>query len=955
MTSNRILKAILVGSAGVLALSGAAAAQSASGGGVETVVVTGSRIITNGNDSPTPLTVVPVEQLQLITPSDVPDGLNKLPVFAGSSSQQTVSNAAANGAGNFLNLRDFGSQRTLILLDGNRVPNTASNGTVDIDTLPQMLMTRVDVVTGGASAVYGSDAVTGVVNFILDHNFNGLKTELQSGVSTYGDDASWKAGIAWGKDMFHGKGHFEVMFERYNSDGIDNMADRPLGNKLYTETGLGTAAVPYTLTINSREVQLTPGGYIENGPLAGMYSPSNGVLAPYSAGIPCVGNAGCSSGGDGGYSGESAPTCVGCNQSLIATLRTAQTFARFDYDLFDNIHAYVQASGAQDYNYNSFYVAWFNQPVPSTNAYLPPAAAATLAAAGTPDFGFERSFANYPQWASEAFTQNVDVTFGLTGTVFSDYNWNFHYTYGQTYLDDANPNNTNDQNLTAALDSVTNSAGQVVCRATLNNVPGYANCQALDPFGPTAPNSTAVAYVDSYTYFHQFDGLNDFAGDVSGPVFNGWAGPIKAALSAEYRNFSLETKSNFTPSADVNCTGLNPVTCNPKQALWAQNTVGAMDKSEGVWEVAGETDIPLLKDLPLVELFDINLAGRYTQYSISGPATTWKLGGVWNVINDFNLRGTVSRDIRAPTLFDLFSPTTNGTTGYQDLLTGVTANVRSATQGNPALKPEVSRTNTAGFVFTPHWVPNLSIAVDAFQISIDNAITSIAGTSPTIENLCNSSNGTSPYCALYIRPISATSTSPANYPIEVLSESLNVNKTTTHGIDGEVNYHFDLADIDSDDLEGSINNRLLVAYQPTLLTFSLPGAAVTNAAGAVPVAAGRVTFDMGYVDGPYSINGEERWHSSERQNSNPQLVFNTPSVPDIFYTDIAFGYAFKLFNWDGSDNSARAFLSIQNLMNQQPHVWIPTGYTSAPGFAYPVPKDEDVVGRYFTLGIKYRL
>src|ERR1700761_1045454 len=179
MTRSKLTVALLC-AASVLATVQAASAQSsqtADNGNVEQVTVTGSRVISDITNSPTPLTVVSTEELAATTPSNIPDALNKLPVFLGSQSGRNINNASSNSVGNVLNLRNFGVQRTLVLLDGHRVAQSNANGTVDVDNLPQMLMQRVDVVTGGASAVYGSDAVTGVVNFVLNKNFDGVKYE----------------------------------------------------------------------------------------------------------------------------------------------------------------------------------------------------------------------------------------------------------------------------------------------------------------------------------------------------------------------------------------------------------------------------------------------------------------------------------------------------------------------------------------------------------------------------------------------------------------------------------------------------------------------------------------------------------------------------------------------------------------------------------------------------------
>ena len=180
MTTRRLNKLALMCAASVVALSSGAQAQ---GPATETVTVTGSRVISDISLSPTPITAVSAEQLQATTPTNIPDALNKLPVFVGGRTPRSQDNASRNTSGNVLNLRNFGVSRTLILLDGHRVPASNQDGTVDVDTLPQMLMTRVDVVTGGASAMYGSDAVAGVVNFVLDKSFTGFTYMRNAGFS----------------------------------------------------------------------------------------------------------------------------------------------------------------------------------------------------------------------------------------------------------------------------------------------------------------------------------------------------------------------------------------------------------------------------------------------------------------------------------------------------------------------------------------------------------------------------------------------------------------------------------------------------------------------------------------------------------------------------------------------------------------------------------------------------
>ena len=243
--------------------------------------------------------------------STLADALTTLPVFAGSrgsASNPTTAGSAAggNGSANQLNLRNIGATRTLVLMDGKRIPPTLYNGAVDVDLIPQQFVERVDVVTGGVSAVYGSDAITGVVNYIIDHKFNGIKADASTGVSQLGD-AKVGTGL-----------HLEGGLEYREEDGIDRRSDRDWLNQAGV-TGAGTAANPYVLQTNLRQKTFPFGGLITSGALAGKTFRSNGVLSPFVAGTP-TGTAAIEVGGDGGY----------WDSGLLAQLEAKQLFGRAD-------------------------------------------------------------------------------------------------------------------------------------------------------------------------------------------------------------------------------------------------------------------------------------------------------------------------------------------------------------------------------------------------------------------------------------------------------------------------------------------------------------------------------------------------------------------------------------------------------------------------------------------------
>src|ERR1700722_6261741 len=384
---------------------------------LEGIVVTGSRIVRNGYQAPTPVTVETAEDLSEKAPSNIADALNQLPQFvnSGSPSKSTYVVATAPLAGNFLNLRNLDPNRTLILLDGIRVPATSFDGSVSVDTLPQSLVERVDVVTGGASAVYGSDAVAGVVNFILDKKFEGVKVSAQTGISGDRDDRSDKLSLAVGKSFIDGRLHAIASFDYYNSDGLLN-GDRSLGGHGYCQIGSGVASSPFQTLENCRSGFFSAGGTISAaGPLNFNTFLPNGNAVPFNPG-------GAGGVGAGPYS-YLAPPSLG----LVASLQTEQGFARVGFDLTPNINLFVQASigkatnGPQDSGLNNFTAGTPNSiPIYSNNPYLTPSVQAALGTvpAGTPAFLLTR-------WPSPPYAQAIgknDFSEEPTEQVSNSYN-----------------------------------------------------------------------------------------------------------------------------------------------------------------------------------------------------------------------------------------------------------------------------------------------------------------------------------------------------------------------------------------------------------------------------------------------------------------------------------------------------------------------------------------------------
>ncbi len=942
-----------------------------SGALLETVTVTGSRVISDSSNSPTALTVVSAQQLQMNTPSNMPDALNKLPIFQGSNNPRAINNASMNTAGNVLNLRNFGAQRTLILLDGRRVAPTNADGTVDIDTLPQALISRVDVVTGGASAVYGSDAVTGVVNFVLDKKFSGIKVDANSGISSYGDGLSYKVGLTAGTDLFGGRGHVEGAVQFFRSEGIPHNA-RPEGPHYYLLTGDGSAQRPFTTTDNARQSLYAFGGRITCSTCTvggvnanGMQFSSPGVIGPFNPGV-ATGTSGISSGGDGIYDTIS---------QITAGLTTYESFGRFSYNIDDSTTFYVQAAGTQSADKAGFTNWSLNTggsptsiTTPNTffknNAFLTPAAQTALGNNGTLTnnaFQLAEFMVRGPHdgFQTNGMADNVTITTGFEGTLLGKFDWDVYYTHDLARLKIDDPTNINNQRLYAAEDAVLVGGSTPACYAATQGATAaqYANCVPLNVFGPGTMTQSMANYLAVDTFMVLKNELDDVGGSISGDLFDLPAGTVKGALSAESRWQSYEVQSNASPTATVDCTGLR--LCGTSTLLYNSNVGAALAPvSENVYEFAAELDIPLVKDVPFVQNLSMNTAGRYTDYSTSGSVETWKIGVDWHINDIFRLRATNSVDIRAPTLNDLYAPVQVSPQTFTDIhvldcsatpCSNPTKPVNMYQQGNAALVPEVARTYTAGIVFTPTFLSDLSASVDYYNITLKNAITSLSASSAAVKATCESSGGTSPLCALYVRPLPFSDSSPANFVSRIYNMSLNAANQTLEGFDFEVNYGFNPADLVSG-IPGAVKLRLLANYQPVNESTQYAGAPITLTS----YPKGHITGFFDYAFGDWDISLQDRWFSSYSKLQSITQIYADPTVGSVNYLDATVDRRIELT----ADSVADFYISVQNIGNTRPPV-DPINGTN-PGLYFMSAKSlgganqllYDAVGRYFTIGVR---
>jgi iron complex outermembrane receptor protein len=939
------------------------------------VVVTGSRVIKNGDDSPTPVTMFSPQEMSEVHPGTLMDQLNDLPEISGSRGQYTNPSGgnqasvptAPNAAEQVINLRNMGFTRTLILVDGHRVAPTGPDGTVDTTQIPQLLLQRVDIVTGGASAVYGADAVTGVVNFVYDTHFNGLKLNAQTSISHYGDDRASDIGIAGGTDLFGGKGHAEASYEYRDDPGVAHRSDRPFGRDVWTvENPTNGGTGPYVLFINDRSSNTSFGGFIApqfnpaSNPLTGMNFSSNGLLTPFVHGIPTVTNDSNESGGSGAYS----------DSTLKAALTMHQLFGRLDYDFTDRVHAYANLSGTYTYNREQSGNDTLNTPsgagnaaISATDPFLPAQIQTELANAKVATFNLSKTFLDVPAANESTWERDYSINTGVNVKLGDGYEWETNFTSGRNLQNTRQNSNLNNLNMVAALNAVINPVnGQTVCAVSLTTSASlYPGCAPLNPFGPTSESQAALNYIEGRTQFWAFTTMSDATTSVTGAPVSTWAGPVNMALSAEWRRLSYTLEASAVPNDlnhEISCAGLTMnCTVGPAAQVWEVGVSAARSLvAVSVKEAAFEMDAPLLKNIFLAKDVSVNAAARWTDYSTSGTAWTWKVGLDWKFDDQWTLRATRSKDIRAPTLNDLYLPATTNTSGGPDYITNtnpITPPIPFISQGNPKLVPEIGNTTTAGVVYSPEWLQGFSVAVDSFFINVSNAIVNIQGNSNFAQEGCFNSGGTSFLCSLFVRPISCCNTSPANTLTALYSANVNIATQWTEGADFEANYANRLYD-------RPFSLRVLGTYQPHIF-YASPGTISYDMAGvgfgngtvqASPVwrwsAIGRISPFTNFT-----VSVMERWRSDLAwgpiQAPPNNLQFPMPKIEPVWYTDLNLSYLIK----HEDVGQTEVFLNVQNLFNRQPPA--AAFYNNgAPGVFGGFVIGDDPIGAYFTLGFRYR-
>jgi len=938
---------------------------------IEEVIVTGSRLLRSNNISPSPVVTLGEEDISVSSTGNVTliSTLNEWPQLV---PDNTPSLNSPGGSGVWAaNLRGLGAERSLVLVDGRRYIPGSATGLVDLATIPQALIKSVEIITGGASAVYGSDAIAGAINFKLRDDLEGVEAEYSYLEAGEGDGQTQNATVSFGSRFADDRGYVLLSATHTEQDPVF-FADRAF-SAIPLIDGDGVNLVP------SGSGNIPGVGLRLSGPqlsqLVGVDLTNTGT--PFGVGPTgsCTGIAGVRF-GDGG---EVLPFCRPENNynfaatnfllrplertqiSGIANLEIGEktrAFGQFFYTHKDNSYQQapesltLQSSGAPpgvllvpDAANNPLFPQNVRDFFANNGAIFDPDGdgTATITNAG-------RRFSELGSRFYSFVTDSYNITLGLDGEInllSSDWQWS---VFGQTQRAEENALSSNlvsSLKLSLGLDVVTNSDGSIVCRNAL------IGCVPVSPFGIDSLTPEMATFLSTPAAVKQVFERNIVGGGLAGTLFNLPAGEVPFAFGFEAR----KDKFKVLPD-EVNLT-------NQVRGAITEQFSGTID----VFELYAETRIPILNDIKMIDELAVELAGRYSDYSTIGGVYTWKAGVDWRMTDDIRLRGSFNSAIRAPSLNELFSPRINTTTGLTDpcdsrlnpaqsvkdfcVLLGVPADVIDSfvptnpayTQvvgGNPDLFEETSETWSYGVVVTPAAVPGLEISVDYYDITVDDAIS--VASSQVVANTCFAlGDPNSSFC----QSLPRFSTGPIR---EVQSTNQNFASLNVSGIDVQAFYGLDLPTGFAlpGQSDASLDFRLVANWVLENSEQPLPNQPKIQCEGLFagpcssqdkqPIADHTGSFTTSYSSGPGSLRAQVRWINGFSLFPGTRRAVD--KIDRIFYADLSGHYQIG--------DSVQVFAGVNNVFDEQPPI---VGFFAG-GDPNVSPSTFDVIGRRFFAGLK---
>lgn len=929
---------------------------------VETVVVTGSRIARRDYSSSSPIVTVGKDLIQESGNVTLEATLNELPQFTPSGTG-TLGTLSSGGRAT-LNLRGLGDNRNLVLLDGRRLPLSSAFGQVDINTIPPAIIDSVETISGGASAVYGSDAMSGVVNFKTLRKFEGVVFDVQYGNSQKNDSRKMSPSITAGSKFGDGKGYmlFSLSYdERQNLQGMSRpfFAQGVPSSYIGTSTYLPSAAnLPSQAAVNSvfakYGVAVTVPrtnnlGFNDNGTLFSQTGAIN-YLGPLDRSYILV---------NGNVRMPVLP-----QSDLINALHRDSLFNKIEYRFTPDLTGYAQVLDTKSVVHTNSggsltqFGLGANTTVPLSNPFIPADLRTILASrpdASAP-FLWNTRFVGFPAKQLDESFNTAQLLLGLRGNIpYKDWTWDAYVSADRSLHDQTLYNAVLSSRVQELLNAP--NGGTAICQGGFNPF-GIANSLSLSQACRNYLSTTAISTEEMTQRVAE--------ASTQGSLFTLPAGDLQFSASLDYRK--------------------NTYAYLPDSQLAAQNieAITASQRSSGktaVREAAMELRIPLLAELPLIKSLTVSPGARISDYDTSGVAKTWKVDGEWTPVRNLLVRGGLQHSIRAPNIGELFSAATGsqvqfgsppnggepcdvrtaGRTGANAaalrglcIATGVPANVvdtytfptvatSTVSSGNPNLKPEKAATKTLGFVFTPQFsaplFSQLSGSIDFYNIKIDDAISAVPAAAAL--NKCYNLDGSnptyspsSPFCQLVTRDANGLLT-------QVAAPYLNLGQLKTSGVDLQLDWRFKLAALGMPDNWGTFGVNAGANVTHSYQSQALPGDAIQEYKGTVDLV----------IRPAWQLNTTFRYELG--QGSASLHWRHIPAMKDVTSVTRPASPAAGVEKYDIFDLGLRYALTksvdlragINNLFNRDPAL-VPGNQNLT------LPSTYDIIGRAYYFGVR---
>lgn len=943
----------------------------------DTIVVTGSRIRRPDYEFSNPVVSVSGENLAYSGVTNVTDFATDFPAlsnsFTSEDSADTGNNAGIVGL-NLLDLRNLGTERTLVLVDGRRhVAGQEGTAAVDTNTIPVGLIEDIQVLTGGASAVYGADGVSGVVNFILKDDFEGIDTRLQTGTSGDGGGSRTFGSILWGENFNNDRTNVTLAYEFGREEAL-RPSDREysrIGNRTILSGNPGDLAddpnVPDNIFLqNIRYPDTSLGGsvttdfdFTDDG--LGYGIDFNGDGTPWEGGIRTPDFT--VVGGDGSlldvFVDELLPEL---DRNLFHA--TARHELTPDHTLFANAkfartHTAFRAQPTFDFGEGpNEFLGMF---VPIDNPFIPENVrqdALLPGNTGSSDGGVYvlRDNLDLGYTGRDITRDTFRSVVGAEGTIFGDVYYEASYVYGETDSEILFVNDRINERWFAAIDAVRDPAtGEIVCRSDLDPsavpqdfinaggdpedfgttfTPGAnSGCIPADIFGEDV-SAEAANWINQTTKTGNTVTQNVVSGFLSGDTsrfFELPGGSIGWVLGAEYREEKSVSKASALQKLGAE---------EGYDILWSGTGADSSGKFD-VTEVFGEIELPILADRPFFEELTVDGAYRYSDYSTVGETDTWKIGGVWRPNEQILLRATEAQSVRAPNIGELFSPQVQtfslisdpcdkdnvnaGTSFRQEncsaALTALgfdpatfdytgSSSIEGLVGGNPDLGPEEARTTTYGIVVEPNFVPGLTASVDYYEIDLTEAIQFFGA--QTIIDKCYDLPQPNEFCELITR-------SSTNGFVDFFQQfAVNVASYETSGYDFTVRYQIDPADWGVERDIGTFQVSLVGSKLEELVFTELEDAEPDDDVGEPGAPEWQAVFDLTWNYSDWTVNYGVNYFSETERVTEERRAADPDWVPEGYFDySERLTHDLQVRRLFGEQNYA-VYAGVNNLFNQEP-------------------------------------